>query len=151
MDKIDRKILHELQLDGRLSNQELAQRVNLSPSPCLRRVRRLEEKGIIRGYMAVVDQQACGYPITVFVRVALGRHDTDTVSGFEKRVKEIEEIIDCFLMTGQRDYLMRVVTRSLEDYEHFVRETLHTIPGIASMDTSFAYGVVKRSPALPAG
>ncbi|MCP1727429.1 DNA-binding Lrp family transcriptional regulator [Natronospira proteinivora] len=151
MDKIDRKILHELQLDGRLSNQELAQRVNLSPSPCLRRVRRLEEKGIIRGYMAVVDQQAYGYPITVFVRVALARHDTDTVRGFEERVKEIEEIIDCFLMTGQRDYLMRVVTGSLEDYEHFVRETLHTIPGIASMDTSFAYGVVKRSPVLPSG
>jgi len=149
MDNIDRKILHELQLDGRLSNQELAQRVNLSPSPCLRRVRRLEQQGVIRGYTAVVDQKAYGYPITVFARVALERHDTETVAEFERRVKEIDEIIDCFLMTGQRDYLLRVVAASLEDYERFVRETLHTIPGIGSIDTSFAYGVVKRSPALP--
>ncbi|MEA5446728.1 Lrp/AsnC family transcriptional regulator [Gammaproteobacteria bacterium AB-CW1] len=151
MDKIDRKILRELQLDGRLSNQELAQRVNLSPSPCLRRVRRLEEQKVIRGYTAVVDQKAYGYPITVFVRIALARHDTDTVKEFEQRVKEIDEIIDCFLMTGQRDYLMRVVTHSLDDYERFVRDTIHTIPGIGSIDTSFAYGVVKRSPALPEG
>jgi len=149
MDRTDLKILRELQLNGRLTNQELAQRVNLSPSPCLRRVRALEHAGVIQGYTAIVDQRACGLPITVFIRVTLERHDTATVAEFERRVREIDEIMDCFLMTGQRDYLMRVVTAGLEDYEHFVRDVLHEIPGIASIDTSFAYGVVKHARALP--
>lgn len=149
MDKIDRKILTELQSDGRLSNQELAQRVNLSPSPCLRRVRLLEERGIIRGYTAVVDQTACGLPLTVFIRITLERHDVRTVSEFERRIREIDEVMDCFLMTGHRDYLLRVVASSLEGYERFVREVIHAIPGIASIDTSFAYGVVKHAAALP--
>ncbi|MBY6203641.1 Lrp/AsnC family transcriptional regulator [Halomonas denitrificans] len=150
MDKKDLQIAHELQLSGRLSNQELAERVSLSPSPCLRRVRQLEARGVIRGYTAIVDQSALGYPITVFVRIALQRHDTRTVAEFERRVRAIEEILDCFLMTGQRDYLMRVVARSLEGYERFIRDVIHTIPGIGSIDTSFAYGVVKQARALPA-
>jgi len=149
MDRIDQKILQELQLDGRLTNQELAQRVNLSPSPCLRRVRMLEERGFIRGYTAIVDQQACGYPLTVFIRIALERHDTATVAEFERRIRDIDEITDCFLMTGQRDYLLRVVATSLEGYEKFIREVIHTIPGIASIDTSFAYGVVKHAKVVP--
>ena len=150
--KIDRKdqhILRELQLDGRVTNQALAKRVNLSPSPCLRRVQRLEEQNIIQGYTAIVNQRASGYPITVFVQVELERHDTATVRVFEQRVQEIDQIMDCFLMTGQRDYLLRVLAASLEDYERFVRETLHTIPGIASMNTSFAFGVVKQQRVLP--
>lgn len=151
MDNIDRKILRCLQLDGRLSNQELAQQVNLSPSPCLRRVRMLEERGIIKGYTAMVDQQAVGLPITVFIRITLERHDTATVAEFERSIRDIDEIMDCFLMTGQRDYLMRVVASGLESYERFVREVIHTIPGIASIDTSFAYGVVKHAMALPEG
>jgi len=149
MDKKDFQILRQLQLDARLSNQELAQRVSLSPSPCLRRVRQLEQSGVIRGYTAIVDQQALGLPITVFIRIALERHDTPTISEFERRILEIDEIMDCFLMTGQRDYLLRVVASSLEDYERFIREVMHTIPGIGSIDTSFAYGVVKHAPALP--
>lgn len=149
LDRKDLQILHELQLDARLSNQELAQRVNLSPSPCLRRVRQLERSGMIRGYTAIVDQQAYGLPVTVFIRIALERHDTDTVSEFERRVRAIDEIMDCFLMTGQRDYLLRVVADSLEGYERFIRDVVHTIPGIASIDTSFAYGVVKHALALP--
>ncbi|HKL51517.1 MAG TPA: Lrp/AsnC family transcriptional regulator [Wenzhouxiangellaceae bacterium] len=149
MDKKDFQILHQLQLDARLSNHELAQRVNLSPSPCLRRVRQLEQSGVIRGYTAIVDQQALGLPITVFIRIALERHDTATVGEFERRVRAIDEIMDCFLMTGQRDYLLRVVASSLEGYERFIREVIHTIPGIASIDTSFAYGVVKHALALP--
>ena len=149
MDKKDFQILHQLQLDARLSNQELAQRVNLSPSPCLRRVRQLEDSGVIRGYTAIVDQQAFGLPITVFIRIALERHDTATVAEFERRIRDIDEIMDCFLMTGQRDYLLRVVASGLEGYERFIREVIHTIPGIASIDTSFAYGVVKHALALP--
>lgn len=150
MDSKDRQILHELQLNGRISNQDLAQRVNLSPSPCLRRVRQLETDGMIRGYTAIVDPKTYGYPLTVFIRITLARHDTATVAEFERRVRAIDEIMDCFLMTGQRDYLMRVVAASLESYERFVRDVIHTIPGIASIDTSFAYGVVKRALALPA-
>jgi DNA-binding Lrp family transcriptional regulator len=149
LDRTDLQILHELQLDARLSNQELAQRVNLSPSPCLRRVRRLEQAGLIRGYTAIVDQRAYGLPITVFIRIALERHDTATVTEFERRVRDIDEIMDCFLMTGSRDYLLRVVAASLEGYERFIRDVIHTIPGIASIDTSFAYGVVKHALALP--
>lgn len=149
MDRKDHQILRELQLDGRLSNQELAQRVNLSPSPCLRRVRQLEHSGMIRGYTAIVDQQAYGYPITVFIRITLERHDTETVAEFERGIRDIDEIMDCFLMTGQRDYLLRVVASSLEGYERFIREVIHTIPGIGSIDTSFAYGVVKHARALP--
>jgi DNA-binding Lrp family transcriptional regulator len=149
LDRTDLQILRELQLNARLTNQKLAQRVNLSPSPCLRRVRRLERAGLIRGYTAIVDPQRYGLPITVFIRIALERHDTQTVSEFERRIREIDEIMDCFLMTGQRDYLLRVVASSLEGYERFVRETIHTIPGIASIDTSFAYGVVKHALALP--
>ncbi|MDT8410325.1 MAG: Lrp/AsnC family transcriptional regulator [Wenzhouxiangellaceae bacterium] len=149
MDKKDLQILQQLQLDARLSNQELAQRVKLSPSPCLRRVRALESSGVIQGYTAIVDQKACGLPITVFIRIALERHDTATVEEFERRIRDIDEIMDCFLMTGQRDYLLRVVAASLEGYEHFIRDVIHTIPGIASIDTSFAYGVVKHALALP--
>lgn len=149
LDRTDFHILHELQLDARLTNQELAHRVNLSPSPCLRRVRRLEQAGMIRGYTAIVDQRAYGLPITVFIRIALERHDTATVTEFERRVRDIDEIMDCFLMTGSRDYLLRVVAASLEGYERFIRDVIHTIPGIASIDTSFAYGVVKQALALP--
>lgn len=104
---------------------------------------------MISGYTAIVDPQRYGLPITVFIRIALERHDTHTVAEFERRVRDIEEIMDCFLMTGQRDYLLRVVAASLEGYERFIRDVIHTIPGIASIDTSFAYGVVKRALALP--
>ena len=149
MDRMDYSILRELQLDGRLSNQELAERVRLTPSPCLRRVRMLEERGVIRGYTAIVDPKALGYPITVFVRITLAKHDTATVAEFEHRVRDIDEIMDCFLMTGQRDYLMRVIATSLEGYERFIRDVIHQIPGIGSIDTSFAYGTVKHAMTLP--
>ncbi len=150
LDRIDRQIIRELQRDGRQTNQQLAQTVNLSPSPCLRRVKRLENAGLIAGYTAIIDQQAYGLPLTVFIRITLERHDTATVAAFEQRVRDIEEIMDCYLMTGQRDYLLRVVAASLDGYEQFVRQVIHNIPGIASMDTSFAYGVVKHARSFPA-
>ena len=150
MDKKDQQIIRTLQENGRLTNQELAQKVNLSPSPCLRRLRNLEARGVIKGYTALVDQQAYGLPITVFVRIRLDRHGAEDVRRFETRVRETEEILDCFVMTGNADYLLRVIMPSLNAYEHFVRERLHTIEGIASIDTSFAYGVVKQSHVFPA-
>lgn len=149
MDAIDRRILRELQKDGRLTNQELSERVNLSPSPCLRRVKNLEKAGIIGGYAAIVDQEAYGLPVTVFLQVRLDRHSEESVKAFETAVERIDEIMECYLMAGDRDYLLRVVVASLADYEDFIRRRIHKIPGIASLDSSFAYGVVKRSQMLP--
>lgn len=149
MDAKDRQIVRELQKDGRLSNQELAERVNLSPSPCLRRLRNLEAAGIITGYTAMVDQKAYGLPITVFIRIRLERHSEETVKTFEGRVARIDEVLDCYLLAGGDDYLLRVLVRSLEAYEDFIRRRIHAIPGIASIDTSFAYGVIKQTRVFP--
>ncbi|TDQ66841.1 DNA-binding Lrp family transcriptional regulator [Maritalea mobilis] len=150
MDKIDQRIIRELQRDGRLTNQELAERVNLSPSPCLRRLRNLEQQGIIRGYSAIVDQKRYGLPVTVFVRIKLQHHTEQGVSAFETAIKNIDEILEAHLMTGDWDYLLRVIVASLEDYERFTRQSIHRIPGVAGIETSFAYGEVKRTNLFPA-
>lgn len=149
MDDKDRQIIRVLQADGRISNQDLSERVNLSPSPCLRRLRLLEDQQVIRGYTAIVDEEAFGLPVTAFVRIRLQNHDSRTVAGFEKAIQAIDAVLDCYLMTGSADYLLRVVAESLRDYETFVREHIHPIPGVASMDTGFAYGIVKRSTVFP--
>lgn len=150
MDSKDRQIIAALQQDGRLTNQELSERVALSPSPCLRRLRLLEEAGVIKGYTAIVDEQAYGLPITAFVRIRLERHSEDVIAAFERKIRDMDSILDCYVMTGDADYLLRVLIESLHDYEQFVRTKLHRIEGIASIDTSFAYGVVKRSTVFPA-
>lgn len=149
MDKIDRQIIRVLQSNGRITNQELAQLVNLSPSPCLRRVKQLEKQGIIQSYGAVVDAKAYGLPITVFVRVQLERHTKEVVTHFENEIKSTEKVLECFVLTGRSDYLLKVVVKDLDDYEHFVRVHLHPIGNIASIDTSFAYGTVKSTKVLP--
>ena len=149
MDAKDCQIVAALQREGRLSNQDLAERVNLSPSPCLRRVRALEAQGIITGYAAVVDERAYGLPITVFVRIRLEQHTREAIEGFESRVRQIDEILDCYMLTGSADYLLRVLVASLQDYEAFVRTRLHAIRGIASIDSSFAYGTIKRATVFP--
>lgn len=145
MDSKDYQILTELQADGRLTNQELSERVNLSPSPCLRRVRLMEEAGIIRGYTALVDQKALGLPVTVFIRIKLERHGDDMVRAVEAAIEAMPEVIDCWLMTGRWDYQLRVLAADLESYEGFVRGKLQRVAGIAAIDTSFAYGRVKQS------
>lgn len=149
MDAKDRQIIRELQKDGRITNQDLADRVNLSPSPCLRRLRLLEEAGVIKGYTALVDQKAYGLPITVFIRVRLERHGEAVVRTFEEHVARIDEVLDCYLLAGGDDYLLWVIVASLEAYEDFIRRKLHAIPGVASIDTSFAYGVVKQTRVFP--
>ena len=149
MDIKDRQIIRELQIDGRLTNQELAERVNLSPSPCLRRLRNLEQSGAIQGYTALIDQKVYGLPVTVLIRIRLERHSEETIRIFETEVKRIDEILDCYLMTGDSDYLLRVIVESLEAYEDFIRRKIHPIPGVASMETSFAYGVVKQARVYP--
>ena len=149
MDATDRKIIRELQANARLTNNDLAERINLSPSPCLRRVRNLEREGVILGYTAIVDQEKYGLPISVFVSIRLERHSEEMVSGFEKAVQDIDEILECYLMTGTNDYSLHVVSDSLKSYEHFMKTKLHKIPGIASIESSFAFGVVKRKASLP--
>lgn len=149
MDSKDRQILTALQSNGRLSNQELAEKINLSPSPTLRRVRLLEDAGIIQGYAALVDQKAWGLPVTVFIRIKLERHSDDAVNAFEAAIMDMPNVMDCWLMTGRSDYLLRVLAEDLDAYEAFVRGKLQHLPGIAAIDTSFAYGRVKQAQILP--
>ncbi|MEM7636277.1 MAG: Lrp/AsnC family transcriptional regulator [Pseudomonadota bacterium] len=150
MDPKDRQIIRALQRDGRMTNQDLAAEVNLSPSPCLRRLRNLEASGAIRGYSVNVDARAYGLPVNVFVRVSLEKHTEDVVQHFENQVRAIDEVLECYVMTGVSDYLLRVVVADLDDYEKFVRKRLHPIGGIGSIDTSFAYGTVKKTGVYPA-
>ena len=149
MDAIDRKILKELQRDARLTNAELAERVHLSPSPCLRRVRNLEKAGVIERYVAVIDRQAAGFPVTAFVQVTLAKHDREVVETFERRMRDTPEVLACHLMTGGSDYLLEVVVSGLSAYEGFMREIMQTTPGIGTINTSLVYGSVKQSYQLP--
>ena len=149
MDAIDRKIVRELQANARLTNQELSERVNLSPSPCLRRLRNLEKTGVIVGYTALVDQDKYGLPINVFLSVRLEKQTQELIRTFERRIQDIDEVLECYTTTGTNDYLLHVVSDSLKSYERFVKETLTTIPGIGTIESAFAFGVVKRKSAFP--
>jgi len=149
LDATDRKIIRALQRNGRMTNLDLSEEVNLSPSPCLRRLRNLERDGVIKGYSIDVEGEAYGLPVTAFVRVSLERHVEGTVKQFEDRVRSIPEVLECFVMTGLSDYLLRVVVSDLADYERFVRQRLHPVGGIGSIDTSFVYGVVKKTSVFP--
>jgi Lrp/AsnC family leucine-responsive transcriptional regulator len=149
MDNIDHKILKELQADGRLPVQELASRVGLSPSPCLRRLRLLEQRGMIRGYAAMVDEALYGLPVTVFVRLRLDRHSEERVGQFERAIREIDEVLECHLLAGDYDYMLRVLVAGLGAYEEFIRRHIHTLPGVAAIEISFAYGTVKRTAVFP--
>ncbi|MDW6023307.1 Lrp/AsnC family transcriptional regulator [Mesorhizobium sp. BAC0120] len=149
LDAIDRKILRILQADGKISIGELAEKVGLSPSPCARRIRLLEKAAIIKGYTAVVDQKRVGLPISAFASIKLERQREEDLDKFEETVSRWPEVLDCYLMTGQRDYLMRVVAADLEAYERFIKDKLTRLDNIASIETSFALGQVKRSEVLP--
>ena len=145
LDDIDRKIIGELQRNCRLTSQELADRVGLSASPCARRVRILEENGAIKGYVAVIDQAKVGLPVNVFASVKLERQREEELDTFSQAIAKWPEVADCYLMTGQRDYLLRIVVRDLEAYERFLKEKLTRLTCIASIESSFALGEVKRS------
>ena len=145
LDDIDRKIIGELQRHCRLTSQELADRVGLSASPCARRVRILEENGAIKGYVAVIDQAKVGLPVNVFASVKLERQREEELDTFSHAIAQWPEVADCYLMTGQRDYLLRIVVRDLEAYERFLKEKLTRLTCIASIESSFALGEVKRS------
>jgi DNA-binding Lrp family transcriptional regulator len=149
LDKKDQQIIRSLQRNGRMTNQDLAAEVNLSPSPCLRRLKQLEKSGAITGYSATIDAGAYGLPVTVFVRVSLDSHTKSTVRQFELDISKVDQVLECFVMTGMSDYLLKVVVADLADYENFVRQKLHPIGGIASIDSSFVYGIVKKTNVFP--
>ena len=155
LDRIDRQILAVLQRDGRISNQDLAEQVSLSPSPCLRRVRRLEAQGFIRHYAAVIDPQRVGIGLLAYVNVKLDK----AVSGggrskaqqFRREVQAWPEVVACHAMTGDLDYLLRVQVADLDAFSRFMMETLLTAPGVLDVRSSFALDTVKEHGALPVG
>ncbi|MDF0532344.1 Lrp/AsnC family transcriptional regulator [Tsukamurella sp. 8F] len=149
LDAIDQAILRELQRDGRITNQELADRVELSPSPCLRRVRRLEEEGFIAGYAAIVDQASVGLAITAFVRIRLEKHDVEALAEVEATILTLPNVVEAYLLAGDEDYLLKVATPSFENYETFLRDQLRRIPNLASVHSTFAYRAVKALSPLP--
>jgi Lrp/AsnC family leucine-responsive transcriptional regulator len=149
LDDIDRKVLVELQADGRMSLNDLAAKVGLSPSPCLRRVRMLERDGVISRYVAVLDQRAVGLPVSVFVSIRLERQRQEALDRFAKAIERWPEVLECYLMTGPRDYWLRVVVPDLDAYERFVKQKLTRIEGIASIESSFALEQVKYTNVLP--
>ena len=148
-DGTDRRILEVIQEDARISNTELADRIGLSPSPCWRRVRTLEDTGVIERYVTLVNAKAVGLPITVFATFALEKQVESALESFEKAVMERPEVMECNLMTGEFDYLLRVVVPDLVAYERFLMDHLTRIKGIASIKSSFSLKQVSYKTALP--
>jgi len=149
LDAIDRKIIALLQTDSRMTLQEISDRVGLTPSPCHRRIGRLEREGIITRYSAMVDQKAVGLPVSVFVSVKLERQKEKELEQFATAIANWPEVVECYLMTGPRDYLMRVVAPDHMGYEQFLRQKLTKLEGVASIESSFALDQIKYSVALP--
>ena len=143
LDKIDNRILAELQRNARLTNQELSERVGLSPTPCARRVRNLEKLGIIKGYSADIDETKLGCAFTVFVSVQLDRQIDDRLMNFENEIKLLPEVMDCWLMTGNRDYLLRVAVVDLHEFERFLTGRLTKVDGVANIESSIPIRQVK--------
>lgn len=143
IDEIDRNILRVLKTDGRIGVAELATRVGLSQSPVSRRLQRLEERGIITGYAAMIDEAALGFGISVFVSVKLERQVDDAIAKFERAVRLLPEVVDCWLMTGNRDYLLRIAASGLPEFERFLTTSLTRIDGVASIESSIPLRRVK--------
>jgi Lrp/AsnC family leucine-responsive transcriptional regulator len=149
LDPLDRRILIELQDDGRMTNQTLSERVGLSPSPCLRRLRQLEAGGVVARYVALVDPVKVGLPVTAFIRVRLHQQDDRHLSLFEAAVAGFAEVMECYLMSGDADYQLRVLVESLGAFEDFLRQKLTRIEGVAEVTTSFALRPIVYKTALP--
>ena len=149
LDSIDYRIIEELQHDGGLSNVELARRVHLSPSPCLARVKSLEAAGVIRRYVALVDPQSLGLGLNVFINISLKEQSKEALARFEQRIAEHDEVMECYLMTGDSDYLIRVAVTDIAALERFILEQLTPIPGIEKIRSSFTLKQVRYKTALP--
>jgi len=149
LDSIDLRILDELQHDGALSNVELARRVHLSPSPCLTRVRALEAAGVIDRYVAIANPAALGLGLSVFISISLKSQSKEALAEFERRIVEHDEVMECYLMTGDSDYLIRVAVADIAALEKFILEQLTPIPGLEKIRSSFALKQVRYKTALP--
>jgi DNA-binding Lrp family transcriptional regulator len=149
LDRYDRTLLQVLQREGRITNAELAARVNLSESACLRRVRALEAEGLIEGYSARLNQQKAGCPVNVFVSITLERQERADLRAFEEAVRKVPEVIECYLMSGEYDYLLRVVVADTADFERVHSQHLTSLPNVARVHSSFALRTVQRTRELP--
>ncbi|MCA1940627.1 MAG: Lrp/AsnC family transcriptional regulator [Caenispirillum bisanense] len=149
LDAIDHRILRALQRDGRLSNVQLAEEVGLSPSPCLRRVRLLEEAGLIRGYHAALDRTGLGLGLTVFVGVKVERHREEEADAFRAAVRALPQVVSAHLVSGESDFLLEVVVPDLPAYERFLTGTLLRLPWVSDIRSNFAIQTVKAQGALP--
>jgi len=149
LDEIDYAVLKHLQEHARMSNVDLADRVGLSPAPCLRRVQALERSGVIRKYVALVNPSAVARDVMVFVQISLDLQVEGRLEAFEHAIMRREEVLECYLMTGDADYLLRVVVPNVAAYEHFLKEALTRVEGVAGIKSSFALRQVKYSTALP--
>lgn len=149
LDRVDRQLLMELQRDGRLSIAELARRVHLSPTPCLERVKRLERDGFIRDYVARLDADLVGLPVLAFVEVAMDRNTPELFERFAQLMRDLDEVIECHLTTGQYDYLLKVRTASTASFRKFLGERLTAVPGLKHTHTYFALEEVKTGGGLP--
>ena len=149
LDAIDRRILTAIQTNARMRNVDLAEAVGLSASPCLRRVKRLEDAGVIRDYVTLVDQQAVGLPVSIFISVTLERQVEKALEEFEATIRSWPEVMECYLMTGDADYLLRVVTADLSAYERFLMDRLTRVTGVAAIKSSFSLKQVVYRTALP--
>ena len=150
LDDIDRRIIETLQKEGRLSNHDLADRVGLSPSPCLRRVKRLESEGVIDKYVALVNPEALGLMVTAFVRVRLGQQTTRHLARFEEAMAACPEVMECYLMSGDSDYQLRVVVGSLREFEDFLRARITPLESVSQIQSSFALRPIVYRTELPA-
>jgi len=148
LDPTDRRILHLLQREGRISNADLAERVALSPSACHRRVSRLESEGYIKEYVALLDPRKVGKPTVVFVEIRLGSQSDEVLDAFEKGVRRIPDVLECHLMAGEADYLLKIAVEDTEDFARIHRQHLARLPGVAQMQSSFSLRTVLKTTAL---
>ena len=149
LDEMDRRILHVLQRQGRISNADLAERVHLSASACHRRVQRLEKDGFIRDYVALLAARKIGYPAMVFVEISLSGQADELLEAFEREVALVPEVLECHLMAGTADYILKVVARDTDDFARVHRQKLARLPGVQGMQSSFALRTVFKTTALP--
>ncbi len=149
LDELDRQILTELQRDARVANAELARRLSLSPPAVHARIRRLEEQGYVRGYTALLDRERLGFDMLCFIQISLQLHQIEQVNQFRATVQQLPEVLECHHVTGEYDYLLKVVVRNRQELERLVMEKLTPIPGMARIHTSLVFSEIKASTALP--
>jgi len=149
LDRVDRRILDELQADARISNQDLAKRVGLSGAPCWRRLRRLEEEGFIASYATILNRSAIGLPILAYAQVTLENHHPESVRQFDQLIAHRPEVLECHSMSGSNDYLLRIVASSIEAYEHFLSTHVLQTKAVRSVNTSFVLRTKKFTTHLP--